>query len=127
MPVQCPNDSKKQQPVIQRHETDMTANDSADDNISPPKTINSQIEEQLVRDDITNELYLILSSTIVLKRNIEMPYVPLDFQNGLTIDAFVDCDSRAQVSAIARKELDIIKQQSPANIFRIDDPPNFQI
>ena len=74
---------------------------------------------------MTNELYMPLSSTIVLKRKKEMLYVPLDFENGLTIDALVD--SGAYVSAIAQKELDRIKQQSPSNILKIDDPPNFQI
>ena len=52
-------------------------------------------------------------------------YVPLDFENGLTIDALVD--SGAYVSAIAQKELDRIQQQAPFNILKIDDPPNFQI
>ena len=66
-----------------------------------------------------------LSSTIVLKRKKEMLYVPLDFENGLTIDALVD--SGAYVSAIAQKKLDRIKQQSPSNILKIDDPPNLQI
>ena len=54
-----------------------------------------------------------------------MLYVPLDFENGVTIDALVD--SGASVSAIAQKELDISKQQAPSNIFKTDDPPNFQI
>ena len=54
-----------------------------------------------------------------------MFYVTLDFENGLTIDALVD--SGAYVSAIAQKELDRIKQQSPSNILKLDDPPNFQI
>ena len=54
-----------------------------------------------------------------------MLYVSLDFENGLTIDALVD--SGAYVSAIAQNELDRIKQQSPSNILKIDDPPNFQI
>ena len=85
----------------------------------------SQIEEQLVRDETTNELYMPLSSTIALKRKKEMLYVPLDFQNGLTIDALVD--SGAYVSAIAQNEQDRIKQQSPSNILKFDDPPNFQI
>ena len=89
----------------------------------PKKT--SQIEEQLVRDDITNELYMPLSSTIVLKRKKEMLYVPLDFENGLTIDALVD--SGAYVSAIAQSELNGIKQQANANIFKMDDPLNSQI
>ena len=42
-----------------------------------------------------------LSSTLVLKRTKEMLFVPLDFENGLTIDALVD--SGAYVSAIAGK------------------------
>ena len=52
-------------------------------------------------------------------------YVPLDFENGLTLDAL--SDSGAYVSAIAQIEMDRIKQQAPANIFEIVDPPNFQI
>ena len=41
---------------------------NGDDNISPPVITISQIEEQPVRDHITNELYMPISSTIVLKR-----------------------------------------------------------
>ena len=119
------NDSKKPGSEIQRNDIDMMTWDSGDDNISPPAITISQIEERLVRDDSTNELYMPLSSTIVLKRKKEMLYVPLDFENGLTIDALVD--SGAYVSAIAQKEHDGIKQQSPSNILKIDDPPNFQI
>ena len=119
------NDSTKPSSELQRNEIDMKTCDSGDDNISPPPITISQIEEQLVRDDITNELYMPLSSTIVLKRKKEVLYVPLDFKNGLTIDALVD--SGAYVRAIAQKELDRIKQQSPSNILKIDDPPNFQI
>ena len=68
----------------------MTTYGNGDDNISPSQITASQIEERLVRDDITNELYMPLSSTIVLKRKKEMLYVPLDFENGSTIDALVD-------------------------------------
>ena len=124
-PVPSLNDSKKPSSEIQRYETDMTICDSRNSNISPPTITISQIEERLVRDDSTNELYMPLSCTIVRKRKKEMLYVPLDFENGLTIDALVD--SGAYVSAIAEKELDRIKQQSPSNILKIDDPPNFQI
>ena len=109
-PVECPSDSKKQQHEIQRNETDITNHDSGDDNIPPPRITTSQIEELLVRNDITNELYMPLSSTIVLKRKKEMLYVPLDFKNGLTVDALVD--SGAYVSAIAQKELDRTTQQA---------------
>ena len=118
-------DSKKPSSALQTYETDMTTCGSGDSNISPPPITISQFEERLVRDDSTNELYMPLSSTIVLKRKKEMLYVPLDFENGLTIDAFVD--SGAYMSAIAQRELDRIKQQSPSNILKIDDPPNFQI
>ena len=78
--------------------------DNGDYNICPPVATISQIEERLVRDETTNELYMPLSSTIVLKRKKEILYVPLDFENGLTIDALFD--SGACVSAIAQKELD---------------------
>ena len=125
IPVQCLNDSSNQRNEIQRNEIGSTTYDNGDDNISPPEITTSQIQEQLVRDDITNELYMPLSSTIVLKGKKEMLYVPLDFENGLTIDAHVD--SGAYVSAIAQKELDRIQQQAPSNILKIDEPPNFQI
>ena len=119
------NDSKKRQSEIQRHEMNMAANEYGDDNISTPKITISQIGELLARDDITNELYWSLSSTIVLIRKKEMLYVPLDSENSLTIDALVDL--RAYASAIVQTELDRIKQQAPANFFKINDPPNFQI
>ena len=80
------------------------------------------IEEWLVRD---NEIYLPLTSTIVLKRKQEMLYVPLNFENNLTVDALVD--SRAFVSAIAYDDLDTIKQKAHKNILKIEEPPNFQI
>ena len=102
-PVQCLNDSKKQQNEIQRNETDIATYDNGDDNISPPEITTSQIEERLVRDDITNELYQPLSSTIVLKRKKEMLYIPLHSEKGLTIDALVDLG--AFVSAISQKDL----------------------
>ena len=124
-PVPSLNDSKKLQSEIQRHEMNITANHNRDDKIFPPKITNSRIEEQLVRDDITKELYIPLSSTIVPKRKKEMLYVPLDFENGLTIDALFD--SRAYVTATAQSDLDRIKQQAPANVFKINDSPNFQI
>ena len=125
IPLQCLDDSNNQQDEIQRNELNLTTYDDGDDNISPPEITSSQIQEQLVRDENTNELYVPLSSTIVLKRMKEMMYVPLDFENGLTIDALVD--SEAYVSAIAQTEPDKIKQQAPSNILKIDDPPNFQI
>ena len=125
IPVQCPNGSKKQQNEMQRDETDLTNYGNGDDIISPPEITALEIEERLVRDENTSGLYMPLSSTIVLKRKKEMLYVPLDFENGLTIDALVD--SGAYITAIAQTELDRIKQQAPSNILRIDEPPNFQI
>ena len=78
-----------------------------------------------MRDEQTNEVYLTLTSTVVLKRKQEMLYVPLDFEKNLTVDVLVD--SGAFVSAIAQDDLDTIKQKAPNNILKIDDPPNFQI
>ena len=93
--------------------------------IPPLTTATPLIEEGLVRDEQTNEVYLPLTSTVVLKRKQEMLYVPLDFENNLTVDALVD--SGAFVSAIAQDDLESIKQKAPNNILKIDDPPNFQI
>ena len=53
-----------------------------------------------------------------------MLYIHLDLGDGLTIDALID--SRAYISAIPQEELDRIKQESPSNILKIDEPPNFQ-
>ena len=119
------SDAKKPNSKNQRNEIDMMTCDNGYDNISPPVITISQTEERLARDETTNELSMPLSSTIVLKRKKEVLYVPLDFENGLTIVALVD--SVAHVSAIAQNELDRIKQQSLSNILKIDDPPNFQI
>ena len=96
------------------------------DTTTPPLTTAAPlIEEGLLRDEQTNEIYLSLTSTVVLKRKQEMLYVPLDFENNLTVDALVD--SRASVSAIAEDDLETIKRKAPNNILKIDDPPNFQI
>ena len=96
------------------------------DTTTPPLTTATPIiEEGLVRDEQTNEVYLPLTSTVVLKRKQEMLYVPQDFENNLTVDALVD--SGAFVSAIALDDLQTIKQKAPNNILKIDDLPNFQI
>ena len=91
----------------------------------PLTTATPLIEKGLVRDEQTNEVYLPLTSTVVLKRKQEMLYVLLDFENNLTVDAPVD--SGEFVSAIAQDEMRTIKQKAPNNILKIDDPPNFQI
>ena len=98
---------------------------SGDTTTSPLTTATPLIEEGLVRDEQTDEIYLPPTSTVVLKRKLEMLYVPLDFENNLTVDALVD--SGAFVSAIAQDDLDIIQQKAPNNILKIDDPPNFQM
>ena len=69
------------------------------DTTTPPLTTATPlIEEGLVRDEQTNEVCLPLTSTVVLKRKQEMLYVPLDFEDNLTVEALVD--SGAFVSAI---------------------------
>ena len=83
------------------------------------------IEEGLVRDEQSNEVYLPLKSTVFLKRKQEMLYVPLYFENNLTVDALLD--SGAFVNAFFQNDLDTIKEKTPNNLLKIDDPPNFQI
>ena len=96
-----------------------------DTTIPPLTTTTLLIEEGLVRDEQTNEVYLPLTSTVVLKRKQEILYVPLNSENNLTVDALVD--SGAFVSAIAQNDLDTVKQKAPNIILKIYDPPNFQI
>ena len=83
------------------------------------------IEERSVRDEQAIEIYLPLTSTVVLKTKARTAVLPLDFENNLTVDALVD--SRAFVSAIARDDLGTIKQKAPNNILKLDDLPSFQI
>ena len=95
------------------------------DTTPPLTTATPLIEEGLVRAEQTNEVYLPLTSTVVLKGKQEMLYVPLDFENNLTVDALADL--KAFVFAIAWDDLDTIKQKVPDNILKIDEPPKFQI
>ena len=59
-----------------------------------------------------------------MKLKQKMHFVPLDFENNLTVDALVD--SGAFVGATAQNHLDTIKQKAPNNFLKIDDLPNFQ-
>ena len=59
-----------------------------------------------------------LSFTIVLEGKKEILYNPLDFKNGLTIDALVD----SLDSAKAQNEIGGNKQQALDKIIKIDDP-----
>ena len=85
-------------------------NFNGDTTTAPLTTATPLIEEGLVRDDQTNEVYIPLTSTLFLKRKQEMLYVLLDFENKLTVDALVD--SRAFVSATAQDDLDTIKEKA---------------
>ena len=119
------NCSKNSSTDIQNTEHHAVTTFNGDTTTPPLTTATPLIEQGLVRDEQTNEVYLPLTSTVVLKRKQEMLYVPLDFESNLTVDALVD--SRAFVNAIAQDDLDTIKQKAPNNILKIDDPPNFQI
>ena len=79
----------------------------------------------LVRVEQTNELYLPLTSTAVLKWKQEKLYVPLDFENNLSVDALVD--SRAYVSVIAQNDLDTKKPKAPIDTLKSNNLPTFQI
>ena len=72
----------------------------------------------MVRDEQTNEVYLPLISTVVLKRKQEMLYVPLGFENNQTVNA---------LGPFAQNDLDTKKEKDPNNLLKFDDPPNFQI
>ena len=117
--------SKKSSTNTQNTEQHVVTILNGDTTTPPLTTANPIIEEALVRHEQTNEIYLPLTSTVVLKRKQEMLYVPLDLENNPTVDALVD--SGAFVSVIAQDDLDTIKQKAPNNILKIDDPPNFQI
>ena len=119
------NCSKNCPTGIQNSEWHVTTTLTGDATIPPPTTTTPIFEEELVRDEQTNEVYLPLTSTVVLKRKQEKLYVPLDFDNNVTVDALVD--SGAFVSAIAQNKLDTIKEKAPKNILKIDDPTSFQI
>ena len=108
----------------QNTEQHVVTNLNRDTTTPPLTTATPLIEKGLVRDEQTNEIYLPLTSTVVLKRKQEMLSVRLDFENNLTVDALVD--SGAFVSAIAQDDLDTIKQKATNNILKMDDPPNFQ-
>ena len=118
-------DCSKNSTNTQNAEQHVVTTPSRDITTSLLTTATPLIEERLVRDEQTNEIYLPLTSTVILKRKQELLYVPLDFENNLTVDALVD--SGAFVNAIAQDDLETIKQKAPNNILKIDDPPNFQI
>ena len=123
-PVRFLNCSKNCPTDIQNSEQHVTTTLTGDTTIPPLTTTTPLIEEGLVSDEQTNEVYLLLTSTVVLKRKPEKLYLPLDFGKVLTVDAPVD--SGAFFSAIAQNDLDTIKQEAPIFIFKIDDPPIFQ-
>ena len=124
-PVPFLNCPKKSSTNTQNTEQHVVTTPNGLTTTPPLTTATPLIEERLVRDEQTNEVYLPLSSTVVLKRKQEMLYLPLDFENNLTVDDLVD--SGAFVSGIAQDDLETIKQKAPNNILKIDDPPNFQI
>ena len=117
--------SKDYSTNTQNTEQHVVTTSNGDTTTPPLTTATPLIEEGLVQDEQTNEVYLSLTSTVVLKRKQEMLYVPLDFENNLTVDDLVN--SGAFVSAIAQDDLETIKQKALKNILKIDDPPNFQI
>ena len=110
---------------VQKSEQHVTTTITEDTTI-PPLTLTTPLNEKgLVRDEQTNEDYLPFTSTVVLKQNQEMLYVPLDSESNLTVDVLVD--SGAFVSAIARNDVDTIKEKEPNNILKNDCLPNFQL
>ena len=97
-PVPFLDCSKNSSPNIQNVEQHVVTTPNGD-TTSLLTTATPLIEERLVQDEQTNEIYLPLTSTVVLKRKQETLYVPPGFENILTVDALVD--SGAFVCAIA--------------------------
>ena len=124
-PVPFPDCSKNSSTNTQNTEQHVVTTPNGDTTTPPLATATPLIEEGLMRNEQTNEIFLPLTSTVVLKRKQEMLYVLLDFENNLTVDVLVD--SGAFVSAIAQDDLETIKQKAQNNILKTDDPPNFQI
>ena len=118
-------DGSKNSTSTQNAEQHLVTTPSRDSTTSPLTTATPQIQEGLVQNKQTNEIYLLLTSRVVLKRKQEMLYVPLDFENNLTVDSLVD--PGAFVSAIVQDDLETIKHKAPNNILKINDLPNFQI
>ena len=108
-PVPFFNSSANCQTEIQKTDKHLKTTLKGGNNLPPVKIRTPHIEERLVRDEQTNELYLPLFSTVVLKRK-KMLCGPLYFKNGPTIDALVD--SKAYVSAVSQKNLNKIKHQT---------------
>ena len=99
-PVPFLNCSKSYSTDIQNSEQHITTTINGDTATPPLTTATPLIEEGFVEDEQTNEVYLPLTSTVVLKRKPERFYVPLNFAENLTVDALVD--SGAFVSTLAR-------------------------
>ena len=94
--------SKNSSTNTQNTEQHVVTTPNGDTTTPPLTTATPLIEERLVRDEQTNEIYLQLTSTVVQKRKQEMLYVPLGFENNLTVDALVH--SGAFVSAITQDD-----------------------
>ena len=114
--------SKNYSTNTQNTEQHVVTTPNGDTTTPPLTTATPLIEEGLVRDEQTIEVYLPLTSTVVLKRKQEMLYVPLVFEKHLMVDALVE--SGAFVSAITQNDLDTLKGKAPNNVLKIDDPPN---
>ena len=102
--LSCSNNCSTDIQESEQHETTTLLGDTT---IPPLTTITPLIEEGLVGDELTIEVYLQLTSTVVLKRKQGMFYVPLDFGNNLTVDALVN--SRSYVCAFSHIDLDTRK------------------
>ena len=117
------NCSKNGLTDIQDTEQHATTTFNGDTTIPPLTISNPLIEERLVIDEQTIEFYLPLTCTVVLKRKQEKLFVPLDFENNLTVYALVD--SGAYVSAIAHPSLRTVEKLNPFyNLLETEVPIN---
>ena len=68
--------SKNSPTKIQNRELHVVTTPNGDTTTPPLTRVTPLIEKALVRDEQTNEVYLPLTTTVILKRKQEMLYVP---------------------------------------------------
>ena len=124
-PIPFLNCSKNCSTDAQNSKQHVTTNLNGGTTTPPLTTATPLIEEGLLRDEQTNEVHLPLTSTVILKRKQELLYLPLDFENNLTVDALVNWGAFA--SATTQNDLNTKEEKAPSIILKIDNTPTFQI
>ena len=102
----------------------MMASCNGHNNLPYFSTKDLQIEKILVRNEMTDQLQKPLSSEVDVKTRMNIFYVHLDFEKGLTIDALGYSES--YVNGVEETNVDRIEEQSSTNVFKNDHLPGFK-